>query len=184
MWNVREREVSRITSRFLTWSYHSLTHTGKTRKVPSLVGKNMSFTLDKFKVPLRYTRDDVKGVVGLGQGQQTMAHRSNLAHISTKFLVLFVEIERERKGEREKYQCETSTGSLPYVPRAPSRDQTHNLGMCPDQELNLWPFGIWDDASATEPHWPELQKVLLEYSHVDSLIYCLGMFVWYSSRVE
>ena len=25
-------------------------------------------------------------------------------------------------------------------------DQTHNPSMCPDWELNLWPFGAQDDA--------------------------------------
>ena len=27
-------------------------------------------------------------------------------------------------------------------------DQTHNLGMCPDQGSNLQPFGVRDDAPA------------------------------------
>ena len=26
------------------------------------------------------------------------------------------------------------------------RDQTLDLGMCPDQESNLKPFGVWDNA--------------------------------------
>lgn len=42
------------------------TDRGKIRKVPGLAGKNMSLILDKFKVPLRYPRDNVKGAVGLG----------------------------------------------------------------------------------------------------------------------
>ena len=36
----------------------------------------------------------------------------------------------------------------------PTGDQTHNLGMCPDQELKLQPFGVWDNAPtnrATRP---------------------------------
>ena len=46
--------------------------------------------------------------------------------------------EREREGERnidarEKHQLVASHG-----------DQTWNLGMCPDQELDLWPFNVWD----------------------------------------
>ena len=28
----------------------------------------------------------------------------------------------------------------------PTGDQTHNLGMCLDQESNPWPFDLWDDA--------------------------------------
>ena len=49
---------------------------------------------------------------------------------------------REGKGGREKGR-ETSIGCLL---RNPTGDQTHNLGMCPDTELNLQPFGPWDDA--------------------------------------
>lgn len=41
----------------------------------------MSFIFDKFKVPLTYARDDVKGAIVLGQGQQTMDHRPNLAYV-------------------------------------------------------------------------------------------------------
>ena len=44
--------------------------------------------------------------------------------------VIFIDF-RERKGEREKHQ-------------------TCSLGMCPDQELNLQPFGVWGDP-ATVP---------------------------------
>lgn len=62
------------------------TDTGKTRQVPGLVGKTMSFILDKFKVPLTQARDNVKKAVGLGQRQQTLAHRPNLANnIDKKF---------------------------------------------------------------------------------------------------
>lgn len=57
----------------------------------------MNFTLNKSKVPLRYTRNDVKGLVDLGQGQQTMAHRSNLAHIYTNFCFVLFQRERERR---------------------------------------------------------------------------------------
>ena len=41
---------------------------------------------------------------------------------------------------------------LPLV-RAPIGDQTCNLGMYPDGELNPRPFGLQDDAPS-EPHWP------------------------------
>ena len=58
----------------------------------------------------------------------------------------------ERKGETEN-QCEKETliGFSPI--HAPTRDQTHNLGMCPDQELNPPPFGVQDDAPP-ESHQP------------------------------
>lgn len=43
------------------------TDTGKTRKVPGSAGKKMSLILDKFKVTLRYPRDNIRG---LGVGRQ------------------------------------------------------------------------------------------------------------------
>ena len=64
------------------------TDTGKTRKVPGLAGKNMSLILDKFKVPLRYPRDNVKGAVGLGQGWANYGPwaKSSLQHL---FIIKF-----------------------------------------------------------------------------------------------
>lgn len=41
-----------------------------------------------------------------------------------------------------------------------TRDLTDNLGVCPDLELNCWPFGAQDDTQATEPHQPGLESVL------------------------
>ena len=49
---------------------------------------------------------------------------------------------REEWGQRER---ERNISRLPPV-RAPTRDQTHNLGMCPDRVSNLQPFGVRDDA--------------------------------------
>ena len=50
------------------------------------------------------------------------------------------EIGREKKSDvREKHQLVVSH-------TCPDRDQTYNLGMCPDRDLNLQPFGLWDDA--------------------------------------
>ena len=47
-----------------------------------------------------------------------------------------VERGQEERAEREKYQYERETSiGLPLV-HALTRDQTHNLGMCSDQELN------------------------------------------------
>ena len=70
------------------------------------------------------------------------------------FLILSWAHFRERGREGEKHQCEQETG-----------DWTCNLGMCPDQELNLGPFGLWDDTQPTEPHRPE-QDVNFHYWHL------------------
>ena len=42
-------------------------------------------------------------------------------------------------------------------------NQTCNLGMCPDQELNLQPFGYKTTLQPTEPHWPGL-NLFFKYS--------------------
>ena len=51
--------------------------------------------------------------------------------------------ERERQRER----CEREHQSVVLLPPVSSLtwDQTCNLGMCPDQELNLQPFVVQDD---------------------------------------
>ena len=49
--------------------------------------------------------------------------------------------ERGREGRKEG----ENTDVLPLV-HALTGDQTHNLGMCPDQESNPWPFDLWDEA--------------------------------------
>ena len=55
------------------------------------------------------------------------------------------ESESERERAREKHQCkrETATGCLLIC--TPTGDQTCNLGMCPGWELNLQPFGLYDN---------------------------------------
>ena len=61
---------------------------------------------------------------------------------STWGYVYCLETERQRE---KKHQCEreTSTGCLLYA--SWPRNQTCNLGMCPDWESNPQPFSVWDD---------------------------------------
>ena len=42
-------------------------------------------------------------------------------------------------------------------------DQTGNLGMCPDQELNWLPFALQEDAQSTEPQWRGQQILLNKF---------------------
>ena len=57
---------------------------------------------------------------------------------------------------------ERNTNLLPSVCTRPgiihtwTRDQTHNPGMCPYQQLTLQPFGYRMVLQPTEPHWPGL----------------------------
>ena len=60
---------------------------------------------------------------------------------------------RERGRERETLMWERNISQLPPI-HTPTRNGTRNLGMCPDQEWNPQPFGIWDNAQtswATQP---------------------------------
>ena len=65
--------------------------------------------------------------------------------------LLILEREDGREGEREvgvggeKHRYERKICSLSPM-CTPTRDRTHNLGMCPDQESNSQPFGVWDNA--------------------------------------
>ena len=73
------------------------------------------------------------------------------------FFSLLIEREERREKERETSMRETSIGCL--LVWAWTRDWTYNLGMCPDQESNLRPFGLWDDtptnwATQARAHYP------------------------------
>ena len=53
--------------------------------------------------------------------------------------------------------------NINWLPLAhtPTRDWTGNPNMCPDWELNQWPFGLQDDGQPTETHWPHLEFFVL-----------------------
>ena len=55
---------------------------------------------------------------------------------------------REQNINVRKHQS-VAFWRYPYC--IPVGDQTHNPGMCHAQELNPWPFALWDDAQTTEP---------------------------------
>ena len=56
----------------------------------------------------------------------------------------FRERGREEKRGRETQMQERNIDQLPLL-QTLSRDWTHNPGMCPDWEWNLWPSGLWDN---------------------------------------
>ena len=62
---------------------------------------------------------------------------------------MFIEVresgrERERQRQRNTDVREEHQWLSPI--HAPTRDRIHKLGMCPEQESNSQPFGVWDDA--------------------------------------
>ena len=63
--------------------------------------------------------------------------------------------ERGRKRGREALMWERAIDQLPLI-HAPTGDQTHNLGMWPDQESNWQPFASQHDAKPNEALWSEL----------------------------
>ena len=69
----------------------------------------------------------------------------------------FRETEWGGAREREPVMWERNIDWLPPI-RAPTRDWTWNLGMCPDQESNPQPFGVQDDTPTNRATQPGLQK--------------------------
>ena len=68
------------------------------------------------------------------------------------FLKIFIYLFLEGKGgrKREKHQCMVASCA------PPTGDPAHNLGMCPDWELNQQPFGLQASTQSTESHQPGL----------------------------
>ena len=63
---------------------------------------------------------------------------------------------RQRRGvgrerERKKHPCEREISISCLLICTLTRDQTRNLGMCPDWKLNLWPFHL-RDSTPTGPY--------------------------------
>ena len=65
--------------------------------------------------------------------------------------ILFIYLHREGR-EGEKHQCVVASHMLP------TGDLARNPGMCPDWELNRWPFG--SQAQSTEPQQPGLPHLI------------------------
>ena len=65
-----------------------------------------------------------------------------------KILFIFRERGREREREGKTHQCVVAS----HTPT--TGDLAHNPGMCPDRELNQWPFDLQASAQSTEPHQP------------------------------
>ena len=67
---------------------------------------------------------------------------------------IYLLLERVRDGEREgeKHQCVVAS----YVP--PTEDLACNPGVCPDWELDHWPFGLQASTQSTEPY--QLSRIL------------------------
>ena len=102
---------------------------------------------------------------------------------ANNFLIfyLFIFRERGREGEREgeKHQCVVAS----HEP--PTRYLACTPGMCPDWQLNWWPFGSQAHAQSTELHQLGLFFVSLMFcndifrflSYVLLHIFCMFFFV-------
>ena len=73
--------------------------------------------------------------------------------IFIKYYIYFIFRQRRRKGEKEGEKYQRAIASC----TSPTGDLAHHPGMCPDWELNLWPFGLQAGAQFTEPHQPRLK---------------------------
>ena len=78
-----------------------------------------------------------------------------------KNLCYFLEMGEGREKERERNMdvWEKHWSVASHMP--PTGDLSQNPGMCPDWELNQWPFGLQVSAQSTEPHQPGLSVFYL-----------------------
>ena len=86
--------------------------------------------------------------------------------ISKDFIYSF--LERRGLGEKE---WERNIYQLPLT-GPPLGTWLLNPGMCPDQELYLWPFGLRDEAQPTEPYQSGKSLYTLD-SFKSSVLYCM-----------
>ena len=77
------------------------------------------------------------------------------------FIYIFLERGEEKEKEKErninvqdKYQSVTS-----HTPT--TRNLVHNPGMCPDWELNQWPYGSCNDTQPTDTPVRDRQIILI-----------------------
>ena len=62
---------------------------------------------------------------------------------------MFIDLrERGMRRGKDRVRAKHQSVASPKYPD-PGRDRSCNLGMCPDWELNLHPFGARDDAPTT-----------------------------------
>ena len=69
------------------------------------------------------------------------------------FALTFREKRRVKETRTYMSMWERSIDHLPPV-CAPTKDQTCNVGMSPNQELNLQPFSAWNNAPTNQAMWP------------------------------
>lgn len=86
---------------------------------------------------------------------------------------LILESRGETGRDRERNVSVRNIDQSP-VTGTPDGDRTPSPSMCPDQESNLPPFGLQDDATTTEPHLPGLN--LHQYFRV--------AFIFMTSRIS
>ena len=72
------------------------------------------------------------------------------------FIFIWREGKWGRKRGKQTSMCKRNIKWLPLT-----NDLTCDPGMCPDWELNHWPFNLQAGAQSTEPHQPGLSSLLI-----------------------
>ena len=86
-----------------------------------------------------------------GKGSSVLiAFLNNFGYFLKKILFIFREGKRGWKRESNIDACETH--QLVASPTPATGNLAHNPDLCPDQELNQWPFSLRDDAQPIEPY--------------------------------
>ena len=118
-----------------SWPFHSQDlNTFKRPHFPIPLYQELSFQHKYFRV----------------EGEWEKGHK-HAVHSNLFFNILFIYFLERGEGkekEEEKHQCVVAS----HAP--PTRNLACNPGMCPDWELNQWPFGSQAHAQSTELHQP------------------------------
>ena len=95
----------------------------------------------------------------------------------TVFFIAFRERGRKRERGRERNINVRDINWLPPL-HIWTGDWSHNLDMCPDQELNLQPFSYRMTLQPTEQHWPGCPQVCLKCHHCVTHSVSISSCIW------
>ena len=89
-------------------------------------------------------------------------------------LLIYLFLDRGKGGRKKKRET-SMCGCLSHTH---TRDLAYNPGMCPDWELNWWPFGSQASTQSTEPHQPGLTVIFKSPGTCFKIYLCVCVCVY------